>query len=62
MVSTQTTDAMSFFKFVLVILDLIRFDLMIRFSTGGGNYAVFYKKFFVLLICELRLRSIDLII
>ena len=43
MVSTQTTDAMSFFKFVLVILDLIRFDL-IRFSSGGGNYAVFYKS------------------
>ena len=37
MVSTQTTDAMSFFKFVLVILDLIRFDLMIKFSPGGGN-------------------------
>ena len=26
MVSTQTTDAMSFLKFVLVILDLIRFE------------------------------------
>ena len=25
------------FKFVLVILDLIRFDLIIRFSPGGGN-------------------------
>ena len=33
-----------FFKFVLVILDLIRFDLMIRFSPGGGNYAVFYES------------------
>ena len=44
MVRTQTTDAVSLFKFVLVILDLIRFDLMIRFSPGGGNYAVFYKS------------------
>ena len=28
------------FKFMLVILDLIRFDLM----PGGGNCAVFYKS------------------
>ena len=41
MVSTQTN---VFFKFVLVILDLIRFDLIIRFSPGGGSYAVFYKS------------------
>ena len=32
------------FKFVLVILDLIRFDMMTRFSPGGGNYAVFFKS------------------
>ena len=44
MVSTQTTDAMSFYKFVLVILDLIRFDSMIRFSPEGGNCAIFYKS------------------
>ena len=44
MVSTQTTNAVSFYKFVLVILDLSRFDLTIRFGPGDGKYAVFYKS------------------
>ena len=42
MVSTKIYRCNVFFKFVLVILDLIRFDLIIRFSPGGGNDAVFY--------------------